>query len=119
MAAAAVILLGTPFIVIKSNQEDKRFCHIFNTEPIKTAFNSSNLIISVFIAGASYLKAGGVLGNLNLPNALLPGILSIILYFILNCGILIILFAIDQKVSFFPMFIKNIVEFFPNIIASV
>ncbi len=118
VAAVSIVLLGTPFIITKSNQEDKRFCHIFNTEPIKTAFNSSNLIISVFIAGIGFLKVGGTVGNLDLPKALFPGVLSTILYFILNCAILIVLFALDQKVPFFSTFFKNLIEFFPNIIAS-
>ena len=50
-ATVAVILLGTPFVVECGPKKGDPARHIFNSDPVKTLFNLSNLILSVYIPG--------------------------------------------------------------------
>lgn len=118
VAGAAMVLLGTPFEVVRSYGESKVYYHIFNTPPIKTAFNAGNYIISIYISGCVYIKLGGTVGSLYIPSIIIPAIISTVTFFLLNCCILMILFSLEHKVSFFSGFFQNFTSFLPNIIAS-
>lgn len=118
VAGAAMVLLSTPFEVVRSYNESKVYYHIFNTPPIKTAFNAGNYVISVYLSGLIYIKFGGVVGNLSLPGVIVPAVVSTITFFLLNCSILMILFSLDHKIPFFSAFSKNMLSFLPNIVAS-
>lgn len=58
ITAVTMILISTPFVIVQSSTDPKVYCHIFNTEPIKTAFNTTNYVISVSIAGFLYVLTG-------------------------------------------------------------
>lgn len=118
IAATAMVLISTPFIVVQNNYGDKTFSHIFNKPPIKTAFNAGNFSISVYLSGIVYEKTGGLVGSLLLSKILLPGILAILILFVLNCGILLMLFSLNRQIPFLPSLVKNLFEFLPNITAS-
>jgi putative nucleotidyltransferase with HDIG domain len=116
--AVTMVLISTPFVVVGSNTEEKVYYHIFNIPFIKTAFNTSNFMISIFLSGVLFEKTGGVVGSLLLPGVLLPCMVAAFTYLLFNCGILLVLFSLDQKTPFFPALLKNLIEFFPNITAS-
>lgn len=118
VAAAAMVLISAPFVIKESNVEDKKFVHIFNTPPIKTAFNASNFILSIFLSGLLYEKLGGKAGLLTLPYILGPGIVLIFSIIFINSSILLVLFSLDKKIPFFPSLIKNLIDFLPNIAAA-
>lgn len=118
VAAAAMVLLSTPFVVVRSNTDERTFYHIFNKPPIKTAFNAANYIISVYVAGSMYQKAGGIVGSTALPAMILPGIVLIFCFFFLNCGLLLMLFHLDEKIPFFRTLLQNLAFFLPNVAAS-
>jgi uncharacterized domain HDIG len=113
-----MVFISTIFVIEPSHTEEKKFIHIFNTEPIKTAFNTSNFIISVFCAGVLYQAMGGVVGLLRLPDILLPGILASFFYFFVNCTLLLMLFSLNLKTPFFHSLWKTLIDFWPNITVS-
>lgn len=117
-AGAAMVLLSVPFIVVRSNWDQQMYHHIFNTPPIKTAFNASNIILSVLAAGFAFIRTGGQVGVLSLPGVLLPAVAATFAFFISNCSILLLLFSLDQHTPFFPALFKNLISFLPNIAAS-
>lgn len=117
-AGAAMVLLSVPFIVVRSNWDQQTLHHIFNMPPIKTAFNASNIILSVLAAGLAFIRTGGKIGMLSLPGVLLPAVAATIAFFISNCSILLLLFSLDQHTPFFPALFKNLIAFLPNIAAS-
>lgn len=117
-AAGAMIFLSAPFIVSQSKDDKATYCHIFNTEPIKTAFNTANAVTSAYLSGLIFIAFGGKVGNLELPNLLLPLIVLVVVYFLLNCSILLILFTLSGQISFFASLYKNLFDFFPNIVAT-
>lgn len=118
VAAVALILISTPFVVEPSHSEEHKFITIFNTEPIKTTFNVSNFIISIYISGQFYLWSGGQIANFIFPKILLPVILLVVSTIFLNSCILLLLFSLDSKISFFPAVLKNLIDFLPNMIAA-
>lgn len=119
VAGAAMVILSTPFVVVRSSWDQHTFRHIFNVEPIKTAFNTSNFLLSVYIAGTLFQASGGIVGDLRLPGVLLPAIIATLGFFISNSSILLLLFSLDRHTSFFPALLQNMTSFLPNIVASM
>lgn len=117
-AAAALVLLSTPFVVKRSSRKNKKPAHFFNTAPIKTAFNASDFILSFYVSGKFYQFLGGPIGVLSVQKFILPGIVLILSIIILNSAILLALFSLDKQCRFFSALFKNIIDFLPNIAAS-
>lgn len=117
-AAAALVLLSTPFMVKRSGKDNKKLIHIFNTPPIKTMFNASDFIITLFVSGTIYQKLGGPVGALSVQKFILPGIALVFCIIILNSSILMFLFFLSKKAPFFPSLLKNVVDFLPNMAAA-
>lgn len=117
-AAAALVLLSTPFVIKRSSRKSKTLSHIFNTPLIKTTFNVSNFILSIYISGVFYQKLGGPIGQLSVQRFILPGIVLVFSTIFLNSAILLGLFSFNKQCRFFPALFKNIVDFIPNIGAS-
>jgi putative nucleotidyltransferase with HDIG domain len=118
VAGAAMVVLSAPFIIVRSNTNHKVYYHIFNTDPIKTTFNTSNFLLSVYVSGILFQKSGGKVGILDLPGVLFPLIIATLAFFVTNCSILLLLFSLDQHTPFFPALLKNLISFLPNIAAS-
>ncbi len=118
VVAAAMVLISTLFVIEPSHSESKKFIHIFNTPLIKTAFNASNFILSVFLSGVLYQKIGGVVGSLVFSKIFIPGIVMIFCIIFINSSILLMLFSLDQKTPFFYSMFKTLIDFLPNIAAS-
>ena len=118
IAGAAMVLISTPFVIEPSHVERKKFIHIFNTQPIKTAFNASNFLLSECIAGFLFVMTGGKIGMLELPAVIFPSIVATFSFFLINCSILLGLFSLDKKTRFFPVLFKNLIDFLPNIAAA-
>lgn len=118
VVAAAMVLISTPLVVAQPPKGEKAMCHIFNTPPIKTAFNASNFIISVFISGTIYQKIGGVVGSVAFPGIIFPGVVMMFSIMIINSSLLLLMFSLDQKTPFFSILYKNFIGFLPNIATS-
>ncbi len=117
-AAAALVLLSTPFMVRRGGKSNKKLIHIFNTPPIKTMFNASDFVITLFVSGTLYQKLGGPVGALSVQKFILPGIVLVFCIIVLNSSILMFLFFLSEKAPFFPALLKNVVEFLPNMVAA-
>lgn len=117
-AAAAITFICSPFVVAPMPGPEKRMSHIFNTPFIKTAFNSANFTLSVFLGGLAFIGAGGTVGDLSFPGALLPMICLILTIIIINSILLILLFKLNTGMPFFRSVLKNLVEFMPSVIAA-
>lgn len=118
IAAAAITLMTSPFVVAPAPGPDKKIVHIFNTPFIKTAFNTANFTLSVYLGGLAFISAGGVVGDLSFPGLLLPSLAMIFTVMVVNSTLLIYLFKINEGVPFFRSFLKNFVDFLPSVIAA-
>ena len=97
--AAAVVYLVSSFFTIERDKETKTYRTIYNTPFIKTAFNTSNLVISIIAAGRLYLLTGGTPGGMVMPGQLLPCLVYSVSTFLVNSVLLLGLFCLDQKVT--------------------
>jgi len=118
IVAAAIILIGSPFVVVPEPGPEKKVSHIFNTDPIKTAFNTANFTLSVFLGGMSFIWAGGTIGDLSFPGVLLPSVAMILTIIVVNSVILLLLFKLNSGIPFFLSLIKNLFEFMPSVLAA-
>jgi uncharacterized domain HDIG len=96
----------------------KTYSHIFNTAPIKTAFNAANYILSVYVAGRVYKFTGGKVGILTLPDIIFPMIITTFSCFLLNAIILLFLFKLMNKTPFFLSLGKTLGDLLPNVVAT-
>ena len=115
--ATAIVFLTTP-LEIFPRADGKGYCHILNTSPIKTLFNLSNRNLSFTLAGFAYHAAGGQPGNITLPGVLLPAALFILVAIALNSFILLFLFLLEHKVTFYPTILQMFLGLLPSIVCS-
>ena len=115
--ATAIVFLTTP-LEIFPRADGKGYCHILNTSPIKTLFNLSNRNLSFTLAGFAYHAAGGEPGNITLPGVLLPAALFILVAIALNSFILLFLFLLEHKVTFYPTILQMFLGLLPSIVCS-
>ncbi|NCB74671.1 MAG: HD-GYP domain-containing protein [Clostridia bacterium] len=118
IVAAAITIISSPFIVVPGPAPEKKLSHIFNTDPIKTAFNTANFTLSVFLGGMAFIYAGGTVGDLSFPGVLLPSAAMILTIIIVNSIVLLLLFKLNSGIPFFGSLIKNLLEFMPSVIAA-
>ena len=118
IVAAAITLLCSPFVIMPAPDRNQKLSHIFNTDPLKTAFNTANFTLSVFIGGTVFILSGGVVGDLTFPGVILPAVAMIFSIIIVNSVILIMLFKLNIKIPFFISLIKNLADFLPSVVAA-
>ena len=116
--ATAIIFVSSIFVVMETPGPEKKVMHIFNTAPLKTAFNSANYCISVFLGGKVFLWTGGIIGNLMFPGLLLPLLAMIFTIILTNSVLLILLFKLNLGTPFYISVLKYLLEFIPSLIAS-
>ncbi len=118
IVAAAITFIGSPFIVVPGPGPERKPSHIFNTQPIKTAFNTGNFTLSVFFGGVIFKLVGGTPGNLAFPEVILPMLCLVLSVVAINNLILILLFKLNMGIPFFKSYIANFLDFLPSIIAA-
>ena len=70
--AAVLYLLTTPLTFIQIPNSNGKVSSIYNSDPIKSGFNMSNIIITIVVSGFVYSLLGGKAGFVSLPGCLLP-----------------------------------------------
>ncbi len=118
IAAAAIVFLTTPFVVVSVDGKKKTYRHIFNTSPEKTLFNIANLVISILAAGLCYRLAGGVPGEMPVPQSFLYAALFMVVSVIVNVVALFTLFKLQGGFQFFPAVLMGLVQMIPNLICT-
>ena len=115
--ATAIVFLTKP-LEIYPREHGGGYCHIFNTAPVKTLFNTSNLNLSFTLSGFLYHAADGVPGDLSLPGVLFPSLLFVFCSIVINSFILLFLFLLEGKVSFYPTIFQMFLGLLPSILCS-
>lgn len=117
IAAITISFLVTPFVVV-STPDGKHYQHIFNTDPVKTLFNASNLNISLLLAGLVYFTFGGTPGLIDLPASLPPLLVFLLTAVGVNSLLMMILFRFEHHASFYPTIFKMFLQLIPSIVCS-
>lgn len=97
-AAMCVYLISSLFTV-DFDKETKIYHHLYNTSFLKSAFNNSNLMISILVPGLLFFAAGGIPGHASLPGVIWPALLFSICTFLMNGFILLVMFLLDKRVT--------------------
>lgn len=97
--AAVVVFLLSSLFTLDYDKESKSCHHLYNTPPVKSAFNNANLSLSIWAAGSLFTWAGGVPGQPALPYVVIPCLLFTLCAFLMNGCVLSGLFILDGKVS--------------------
>lgn len=113
-AAVTISFLSTPFIVV-TTLDGKHSHHIFNTNPVKTLFSTSNLNISLFLAGLVYNALGGTPGVIALPGALVPALAFLLSAIVINSILMMTLFHLEQHMTFYPSILQMFLQLLPSI----
>jgi putative nucleotidyltransferase with HDIG domain len=94
-AAMVVYFISSLFVVKKL---DNKHHHVLNTPFIKTAFNTANLMIAIYVPGILFFGNSGFPGEL-LPNVIIPAALYTAMAFLINSALLMIFFILSKKVK--------------------
>ncbi|MBN1777891.1 MAG: HD-GYP domain-containing protein [Clostridiales bacterium] len=94
-AAMVVYFISSLFVVRKVRNKHN---HILNTPIYKTAFNTANQMIAIFVPGALLIGDNGFVGEL-LPNVILPSALYTAIAFLLSSSVIMILFILTKKMK--------------------
>jgi hypothetical protein len=116
-AAVTIYFFATPFVVVTA-LDGKRSQHIFNTDPIKTLFNTANLNLSLFLGGLAYYALGGIPGVIALPGTLLPALFFLLTAIVVNSVLMMFLFHLEGRMNFYPNIFVMFVQLLPSIFCS-
>ncbi|HPJ03024.1 MAG TPA: HD-GYP domain-containing protein [Candidatus Limiplasma sp.] len=94
-AAMVVYFISSVFTVRKVQNKHQ---HILNTPLHKTAFNTANQMIAIFVPGVLLFGDGGFAGEL-LPNVILPSALYTAAAFLLSSSVIMVLFIITKRMK--------------------
>lgn len=97
-AAMCVYLLSSLFTV-DFDKETKTYHHLYNTSFRKSAFNNSNLMISILVPSLLFFAAGGTPGKISLPGIIWPALLFSSITFLINYIILLMVFVLDRQIT--------------------
>jgi putative nucleotidyltransferase with HDIG domain len=97
--AAMCVYLASSLFTVDYDKETKVYHHLYNTSFFKSAFNNSNLMISIMVPGLLFFAAGGTPGNATLPAVIWPALLFSICTFLMNWFILFVMFLLDKRVT--------------------
>jgi len=116
-AAVTISFLTAPLVVI-TTLDGKRSQHVFNTDPVKTLFNTANLNLSLFLAGLAYTALGGIPGKVVLPGALFPSLSFLLISIVINSVLMMTLFHLEHQMTFYPNIFLMFLQLLPSIFCS-
>jgi len=114
---AGILVLGVPEaawiaclgIMLRCVNYQGKSVHLFNTPWYKTLFNGANIALSAGLAGVCFQMLGGTPGRVDLNNFLLPLLVCIFVYIIINETIISGLMAIVTGERFINSWWSNLV----------
>ena len=95
--AAGLVYVISSLFTVEIDQETRTAHHVYNTPLWKSAFNNANLLIAIVLPGLLVLKGGYQLGDMRLPDVLLPMLLFTTLTFALNSLVLFVAFCLEGR----------------------
>lgn len=116
-SAVLIIIIAAAFYYEKDLKTNK-VLNVFNIPPIKTLFNLANYIITTYFGGLIFKSFGGVIGNLQLPQVLLPYVVSVVLMILINTVIVLLLFYLEDKKALLISLLSALRSFIVNMIAA-
>lgn len=116
--AGSLYIITTPFVFVSDSTNKKNHISIYNTAPIKSLFNVSNIILSIFGSGICYSLTGGVAGYTALPGCLLPIFAYIFVSMAINTLLMSLLLYFEMNVKISSTLVSGFMQFIPNILCA-
>jgi len=108
----AIIVAAASYVLCILKTQDG-YTHLFNTPVYKSVFNTADLVLSAGLSSLVYLYSGGSIGEF----LLLPTLLSVVFYAVINSLVLSELMSLINGNSLIDTWIKLFKGVFLNIIA--
>jgi putative nucleotidyltransferase with HDIG domain len=108
----AIIVAAASYVLCILRTQDG-YTHLFNTPAYKSLFNTADLVLSAGLSSLVYLYSGGSIGEF----LLIPTLLSVIFYAVINSLVLSELMSLINGNSLINTWIKLFKGVFLNIIA--
>ena len=117
--AAVLYLLTTPLTFIQIPNSNGKVSSIYNSDPIKSGFNMSNIIITIVVSGLVYSLLGGEAGFVSLPGCLLPIVGYVITSMLVNSFLMALLIKSLTGMKISKSLLSGFSQFIPNIVCAV
>ncbi len=114
-----IVVVAIGFLCRVLNVKERGYIHIFNTPVYGTMFNCCALILPIIISNYFYILIGGSFGINNLGKNVLPMIMFVLIYLIVNILMMSILMSIRIKKNVLFCFVGNIKIGFLNSIVML
>ncbi len=112
LATALCCSIGVAFRVLKLS--DGTYSHIGNTPLYKTLFNGSQCFLSIGVPSVIYYAFNTQVGDRTFYLHIIPLLIALTSYLIINTTIITVLFSILSKESFWHLFMNNFKWTLPN-----
>ena len=114
-ATMLLIILSSFFTFVK--WDSKKVSHIFNTELSKTLYNNASRVIPVFFGWLAYRVLYHQTEPMVLPDSLLPSIVFLLIFLLVNSIMLAALFRVIARMPFFKTCVNGFMSMFPTLMA--
>ncbi len=112
----AILLFGVPEaawiagagVMLRVVSCNRKRVHILNYPFYKTLFNGGSIIITTIIAGACLERFGVTPGNIELNSVLIPTMISLIVYTVVNATLVSALMSMLMNKPYLDIFFDNI-----------
>lgn len=111
-AAALCCSIGVTLRILR--EADGTHSHIGNTSPYKTLFNGAQCFLSIGIPALLYYQFNTQVGNHTFYLYIMPLLLAVTAYLLINTTIVTTLFTLLTRESFWQMFLNNFKWTLPN-----
>lgn len=114
----ALFFLST-FFLFSTDRETGKIKHQLLQEPMKELFNTSNIILSIFIGGQTLLMVGGYGESFSFPYSILPASIFAIVTIAVNLVLFVFYFVSGGEESFLRMISNTILGILPNVLSTI
>ncbi|HZK01725.1 MAG TPA: HD-GYP domain-containing protein [Anaerovoracaceae bacterium] len=111
-----LFFLSTFFLISIENGKVK---HQLSQSPIKELFNTSNIIVSIFIGGLPLLALGGYGDSFTFPNSILPASIFAVVTIAANLVLFIFYFVSGGEARLAQMITNTIFGIWPNVLSTI
>jgi len=118
VAAGALYMLTTPLVFVPVSGHKGEFTSMYNTQPIKTCFNVSNIMLTIVGSGLAFSALGGYPGYTALPGCLLPIFSYIVVSMVINTLLMSFLLYFEMGMPIKSTLISGFMQFVPNILCA-
>ncbi len=114
-----VLFFLSTFFLFAFDENTGRIYYQLSRSMKKELFNTSNIIVSIFIGGQPLVMIGGYSESFSFPYSILPATVFAVVTIAANLMLFILYFAVEERRNFFSMLSRTIIGVLPNVISTI